>query len=123
MRMEGEWYLKSPEEMAQAFEDQPDALANTVAIAERCDLDLPFGRIAMPSVEVPNGQTVKSHLAELATEGLARRLPNADSRYRERLAYELDVIDQTDFGEYLLLVREIFAFALGRGMLTAPAAR
>ncbi|MDE2769433.1 MAG: DNA polymerase III subunit alpha [Chloroflexota bacterium] len=120
MRMEGEWYLKSPEEMAQAFEDQPDALANTVAIAERCDLDLPFGRIAMPSVEVPNGQTVKSHLAELATEGLARRLPNADARYRERLAYELDVIDQTEFGEYLLLVREIFAFARGKGMLTAP---
>ncbi|MYD92852.1 MAG: DNA polymerase III subunit alpha [Chloroflexi bacterium] len=120
MRMEGEWYLKSPEEMAQAFDDQPDALANTVAIAERCDLDLPFGRIAMPSVEVPKGHTVKSHLAELAAEGLARRLPNADARYRERLAYELDVIDQTDFGEYLLLVREIFDFARGRGMLTAP---
>ncbi|MCY3748663.1 MAG: DNA polymerase III subunit alpha [Chloroflexi bacterium] len=120
MRMEGEWYLKSPEEMAQAFDDQPDALANTVAVAERCDLDLPFGRIAMPSVEVPQGHTVKSHLAELATEGLARRLPNADSRYRERLAYELDVIHQTDFGEYLLLVREIFAFARAQGMLTAP---
>ena len=120
MRMEGEWYLKSPEEMAQAFDDQPDALANTVAIAERCNLDLPFGRIAMPSVEVPKGHTVKSHLAELATEGLASRLPNADARYRERLAYELDVIDQTDFGEYLLLVREIFAFARAQGMLTAP---
>ena len=120
MRMEGEWYLKSPEEMAQAFDDQPDALANTVAIAERCDLDLPFGRIAMPSVEVPQGHTVKSHLAELATEGLARRIPNASSTYRDRLAYELDVIDQTDFGEYLLLVREIFAFARAQGMLTAP---
>ncbi len=120
MRMEGEWYLKSPEEMAQAFDDQPDALANTVAIAQRCDLDLPFGRIAMPSVEVPQGHTVKSHLAELATEGLARRIPNASSTYRERLAYELDVIDQTDFGEYLLLVREIFAFARAQGMLTAP---
>ncbi|MDE2902301.1 MAG: DNA polymerase III subunit alpha, partial [Chloroflexota bacterium] len=120
MRMEGEWYLKSPEEMAQIFDDQPDALANTVAIAERCDLDLPFGRIAMPSVEVPHGHSVKSHLAKLAAEGLARRLPNADARYRERLAYELDVIDQTDFGEYLLLVREIFDFARGLGMLTAP---
>ena len=120
MRMEGEWYLKSPEEMAQAFDDQPDALANTVAIAERCDLDLPFGRIAMPAVEVPQGHTVKSHLAELATEGLARRIPNASSTYRERLAYELDVINQTDFGEYLLLVREIFAFARAQGMLTAP---
>ena len=120
MRMEGEWYLKSPEEMAQAFDDQPDALANTVAIAQRCDLDLPFGRIAMPSVEVPHGHTVKSHLAELATEGLARRIPNASSTYQDRLAYELDVIDQTDFGEYLLLVREIFAFARAQGMLTAP---
>ena len=120
MRMEGEWYLKSPEEMAQTFDDQPDALANTVAIAQRCDLDLPFGRIAMPSVEVPQGHTVKSHLAELATEGLARRIPNASSTYRDRLAYELDVIDQTDFGEYLLLVREIFAFARAQGMLTAP---
>ena len=120
MRMEGEWYLKSPEEMAQAFDDQPDALANTVAIAERCDLDLPFGRIAMPSVDLPKGQTATSQLAQLATEGLARRIPNAGSKYRERLAYELDVIDQTDFGEYLLLVREIFAFARAQGMLTAP---
>ena len=120
MRMEGEWYLKSPEEMAQAFQDQPDALANTVAIAERCDLDLPFGRIAMPSVEVPGGQTVKSHLAQLAAEGLARRVPNAGPDYRQRLAYELDIIDQTDFGEYLLLVREIIAFARAQGMLTAP---
>ena len=120
MRMEGEWYLKSPEEMAQAFDDQPDALANTVAIAERCDLDLPFGRIAMPSVDLPKGQTATSQLAQLATEGLARRIPNAGSQYQERLAYELDVIDQTDFGEYLLLVREIFAFARAQGMLTAP---
>ena len=120
MRMEGEWYLKSPEEMAQAFDDQPDALANTVAIAERCNLDLPFGRIAMPSVDLPKGQTATSHLTRLATEGLARRIPNAGSQYQERLAYELDVIDQTDFGEYLLLVREIFAFARAQGMLTAP---
>ena len=120
MRMEGDWHLKSPEEMAQAFDDQPDALANTVAIAERCNLDLPFGRIAMPSVDVPRGQTVKSHLAELAAEGLARRVPNAGPDYQERLAYELDIIDQTDFGEYLLLVREIFAFARAQGMLTAP---
>ena len=120
MRMEGDWHLKSPEEMAQAFDDQPDALANTVAIAERCDLDLPFGRIAMPSVDLPKGQTATSQLAQLATEGLARRIPNAGSKYRERLAYELDVIDQTDFGEYLLLVREIFAFARAQGMLTAP---
>ncbi len=120
MRMEGDWHLKSPEEMAQVFDDQPDALANTVAIAERCDLDLPFGRIAMPSVDLPKGQTAKSQLAQLATEGLARRIPNAGATYQERLAYELDVIDQTDFGEYLLLVREIFAFARAQGMLTAP---
>ena len=62
MRMEGDWHLKSPEEMAQVFDDQPDALANTVAIAERCNLDLPFGRIAMPSVDLPKGQTAKSQL-------------------------------------------------------------
>ena len=120
MRMEGQFYLKSPEEMAQAFDDQPDALANTVAIAERCDLDLPFGRIAMPSIDVPAGHTVKSYLTELAETGLGRRVPNANATYKERLAYELDIIDQTDFGEYLLLVREIFAFARSRDMLTAP---
>ena len=121
MRMEGEWYLKSPEEMAQAFDDQPDALANTVAIAQRCDLDLPFGRIAMPSVDLPKGQTVYVAAGPARHRGAwhgayRTRAPT----YQERLAYELDVIDQTDFGEYLLLVREIFAFARAQGMLTAP---
>ena len=56
MRMEGDFYLRGPDEMARIFADVPDALANTVAIAERCDIDLPFGRIAMPETCAAGGE-------------------------------------------------------------------
>ncbi len=120
MRMEGDWHLKSPDDMAQAFDDLPDAVANSAVIAARCHLELPFGRIAMPTVDLPAGVTPGQRLAQLAGEGLARRRPDAPADYRERLAYELDIIEQTEFADYLLLVGEIMAHARGQGMLTAP---
>ena len=120
MRMEGNWHLKSPEEMAQAFGDHPDALANSMAIAQRCDIELPFGRIAMPEVDIPEGMTATEYLTQKATDGLSRRRPDAAPTYHERLNYELNIIDQTDFSAYLLLVGEIMEFARAQGMLTAP---
>ena len=120
MRMDGEWHLKSPEEMTAAFSDHPDALVNSTKIAERCNIELPFGRIDMPKPELPDGVTEIEFLTQQATEGLRRRLGDPPQAYRDRLAYELDIIGQTDFGPYLLLVGEIMAFARKQGMLTAP---
>ncbi len=121
MHMEGEFHLRSPDDMAAAFDDLPEALANTVRIAERCELDLPFGRIAMPTLQLPDGETAFAHLRELAATGLASRLgAQPPPGYGDRLEYELDVIEKTDFAEYLLIVGDIIRFARGAGMLTAP---
>ena len=121
MRMDGEFHLRSPGDMAAVFDDLPDALANTVRIAERCELDLPFGRIAMPALQLSDGETAFAHLRELAADGLANRLgAQPPPGYGDRLDYELDVIEKTDFAEYLLLVGDIIRFARGAGMLTAP---
>ena len=121
MRMEGDFYLRGPDEMARIFADVPDALANTVAIAERCDIDLPFGRIAMPELALPEGSDAVGYLRGLAERGLGGRLSgDVPSAYESRLAYELDVIEKTEFSPYLVLVGDIIRFARERGMLTAP---
>ena len=121
MRMEGDFHLRSPDEMLELFADVPDALANTVAIANRCDIDLPFGRIAMPEVALPGDISAIEHLRAMAQEGMLARLSSeVPKAYNDRLAYELDVIDRTEFAPYLLLVGDIVRFAQDRGMLTAP---
>lgn len=120
MRMDGEWHLKSTEEMTAAFGDHPEALLNSTKIAERCNIELPFDRIDMPKPELPDKMTEIQFLTQQATEGLKRRLGDPPPAYQDRLAYELDIIKQTDFGPYLLLVGEIMAFAREQGMLTAP---
>ena len=107
--------------MAGIFTDVPDALANTVTIAERCDIDLPFGRIAMPEIALPGGGSAIDYLRDQAQRGLRSRLAADPSPiYAERLAYELDVIEQTEFASYLVLVGDIVRFARDGGMLTAP---
>ncbi len=121
LRMEGDFHLRAPEEMAGLFTDVPDALANTVTIAAKCDIDLPFGRIAMPEIALPGGGAAIDYLRDQAQRGLRTRLAADPSKiYMERLAYELDVIEQTEFASYLLLVGDIVRFARDGGMLTAP---
>ena len=120
MRMDGEFHLKSTEEMTAAFGDHPEALLNSTKIAERCNIKLPFGRIDMPKPELPDEMTEIQFLTQQATAGLKRRLGDPPPAYQDRLGYELDIIEQTDFGPYLLLVGEIMAFAREQGMLTAP---
>src|SRR5216117_3653366 len=68
-----EFYVKSAEEMARVFADTPEACRNTLAVAERCNLTLEFGRFHLPRYVVPAGHTLESYLEHLAREGLARR--------------------------------------------------
>ncbi|MHB8757505.1 MAG: PHP domain-containing protein, partial [Bacillota bacterium] len=95
-----EFYLKSPDEMAMLFPDHPEALRNTLAIAERCNVDISFGKIKLPAFEVPAGETLESDLRRKSDEGLVRRYgePGPDGQggptaeHRQRLDYELSVI-------------------------------
>lgn len=111
-----EFYLKSPEQMAQLFADHPEALENTLRVAEMVDLRLEFGRVHLPEPDLPAGYTATSYLAHLAREGMKQRYRPVTPEVEQRLAYELEVIDKTGFAPYFLIVRDFAQFAREKGI-------
>jgi DNA polymerase-3 subunit alpha len=111
-----EFYLKTPQEMAQRFSDHPEALENTMRIVEMVDLRLEFGRVHLPEPDLPPGHTAMSYLASLARAGMKQRYHPVTPEVEQRLAYELDVIDKTGFASYFLIVRDFAQFARDRGI-------
>lgn len=114
MKMDGNsYYLRSPQEMASIFSEVPEALSNTVLIAERCELDLGFKGYRLPHFDVPEGHTAQQYLSTLCEEGLKRRCgAHADDPvYRERLEYELGIINEMGFDTYFLIVWDLCRYA------------
>jgi DNA polymerase-3 subunit alpha len=123
MQPQGAFCLKSPAEMWQLFGHVPDALRNTVAIAERCDLKLEFGRLSFPSLDhlIPQGQSPQEFLTRTCQEGLMRRYGDrVTADHRERLRYELEVVQKTDFAAYILFVWDFVDWARKRGIPCGP---
>ena len=106
-----QFYLKSPDEMRLLIPELPEAYTNTLVIADQVDLKLDFGRTQLPDAGVPEGMTAMEYLRDLCEEGLERRYNNPTEEHRERLRYELSVVEQTGFGEYMLIVRDLARFA------------
>ena len=118
LKMHGDsFYLKSPEEMLQLFPEFPDAVYNTQRIADTCDIRLNFDRIRLPQYPTPDGSDPQAYLERLCREGLERLRPGAPNRYRDRLDYELSVIEHTQFANYFLVVWDIIAFSRREGIL------
>ena len=121
-------YLKSPEEMAALFaDDVPDALDNTVALAQRCNLELRLGTYYLPAFPVPSDETLDSWIRSQAREGLAKRLekaPLAEGRTREdyeaRLDLELGVIVSMGFPGYFLIVADFINWAKRNDIPVGP---
>ena len=111
------YHLRSSEEMATLFPDVPEAYENTRRIAEQCHLELDFSQVHVPEYKSPDGSHSEDYLTRLCWEGLDRRLPGAGPEYHERLRYELDVIQQTSFANYFLVVWDIASFARSHGIL------
>ncbi len=112
MRMDGEsYYLKSAEEMAALFPDVPEALTNTLEIAERCSLELEFGNYHLPVFQVPEGYDAQSYLRHLCERGLHERYDEVTPQIQERLDYELDVIHRMGFDTYFLIVWDLCRFS------------
>ncbi len=111
------FYLKSAEEMAGVFRQHGDAVERTVEIADRCNLKLEFGRLQLPTPEIPNGMEAHEYLMQLARDGIAQRCKGSPSEVAlHRLDYELSVIRQTGFSQYILIVRDFARFARERGI-------
>jgi DNA polymerase-3 subunit alpha len=113
-------YLKSPQEMAQVFGHLPEALANTIRIAEMCDLDLGFKGYHLPDFPLPDGFTPETYLQKLCREGVRRKYGHDDGEVGERLAFELGVIGSMGFTNYFLVVWDFVRFAKENGILVGP---
>ena len=123
MRYVPELYFKSAEEMRALFPEHPEAISNTVAIAERCNLKLEFGISKFPEYEAPAGKTRRQYLRELCDEGLRKRFGERaaeDQELRARLNKELDVLEKTGFVSYFLIVWDFIHFARQRGIPVGP---
>ena len=116
---EDSYYLRSAEEMAALYPDTPDAISNTMRIAEMCDLEFDFDRLHLPEFPVPEGMNADEFLAKLCWEGLRRRIDRPGEEEEARLTYELEVITQTRYANYFLVVWDIARFVLERDIAFA----
>ncbi len=114
-----EYYLKTADEMEALFAEDPEAIANTLRIADMVDLHLPLGELRLPHFPVPGGATPDAYLRALAEAGLAERYREVTPELRERLDYELDVIAKMGYAPYILIVQDFLRFAREREILTA----
>ncbi|MBI4415285.1 MAG: DNA polymerase III subunit alpha, partial [Candidatus Kerfeldbacteria bacterium] len=114
--------LRSPDEMRAAFSDVPEAIENTLAIAEACDVEIPLGITQLPHFSAPAGVTPDDYLRRLCEEGLERRYAK-DARSPEvldRMKYELGVITKTGFASYFLIVQDFVNWAKRQGIVVGP---
>jgi DNA polymerase-3 subunit alpha len=116
-----EFFLKSSEEMAESFADMPEAIASSLEIAERCNVEIELGKQLIPRFDCPDGKTEKEYLRELVMEGLRRRYgdpPPAGAV--ERMEMELKVIDDMGFNAYFLIVWDFVHYAKDNGIAVGP---
>jgi DNA polymerase-3 subunit alpha len=116
-----EFYLKDSAEMEQAFAQWPEAIASTLEIAERCNVEIELGRRLLPTFPTPDGRPESDYLRELAHDGLRRRFgdpPPAEAV--ERLEMELGVIGKMGFDAYFLIVWDFVKYAKDNGIAVGP---
>lgn len=114
-------YFKSPDEMREAFAHVPDALANTVKIAERCNLEFPLGEYLLPNFPLDNGQQPDTFLETLALEGLKKRCSgDIPEEYMARFKHELSVIKRMGYSSYFLIVWDFINYAKQNGIPVGP---
>lgn len=122
MRFGGEdFYIKSPEEMYQLFKNVPEALENTVKVAERCNVELEFGKLHLPEYKVPEKMEPFEYLKNLCYQGLERLYgQDGTEDKRDRLDYELSVIKQMGYVDYFLIVWDFIKYAKDNGIMVGP---
>ncbi|MDI6870918.1 MAG: DNA polymerase III subunit alpha [Bacillota bacterium] len=114
-------YFRTPEEMAELFQAVPEAVDNTVAIAERVDFALPLGRTYLPAFPVPNEARPEEYLTELCRKGMVERYgQNPPPEVEERLREELATIIRMGYAGYFLIVWDFIRFARERGIPVGP---
>lgn len=121
MRYEGgQFYLKSEDEMRKLFPYALQALENTHKIAQRCNVEIEFGVTKLPRYDVPDGYTSWEYLNYLCTKGLNEKYPDDDGTLRERLDYELGIINKMGYVDYFLIVWDFINYAKSNDIMVGP---
>lgn len=120
-KMNGVFAMKSPEEMERSFSYIPEAISNTLVIADQCNVELKLGKNILPSFHTPFEKKSEDYLRELCLEGLEKRYGEHPSQeVLDRLEYELKLIHQMGFDDYFLIVHDFVSFAKNSGILVGP---
>ena len=117
---EDDFSFKPPEEVINFFKNTPEAIENTLKIAEKCNFEIDLGKIQMPKIKVEKGLTSFSYLKKLAQEGLKKRYPKITPSLKNQFNYELEIIKKTGFSDYFLIVSDIVNWAKREGIVVGP---
>lgn len=124
MKGNGNYSCRDPKELMEVFKDVPEAISNTVKIAEMCDLEIPLGEIHLPHFEVPEGYDQFSYLRKICEDGLSLRYPDKNEQEMEeikkRLEYELEVINGMGWPSYFLIVADFISWAKKNKIVVGP---
>lgn len=120
MRYTSDFSLKTPEQMKKEFSKHPEAISNTLKIADMCDIDIEFGKDLLPKFPTPNSIKAIDHLRNLCEEGLDKLYGSGRDEAQERLDYELSVIERMGFADYFLIVHDIIKYAKDQGIVVGP---
>jgi DNA polymerase-3 subunit alpha len=116
--------MSSPAEMAEFFKDMPEAIENTQKIVQMCDFNFELGKTRLPDFPVPEGKTAEQYLTELCQAGLQKRFLGKDENFlqkaKERMDYELSVINKTGFAGYILIVQDFVNWAKNNRIVVGP---
>ncbi|QQG46637.1 MAG: DNA polymerase III subunit alpha [Candidatus Niyogibacteria bacterium] len=113
--------MRSPKEMTDLFRDAPEAIANTLEIASRINIELELGKISFPHYPLPEGHGADSYLEKLCLDGLKKRYgDDVSEAIKKRLDYELAVIKKTGFASYFLIVQDITNWSKNKGIVVGP---
>ncbi|MBP9819472.1 DNA polymerase III subunit alpha, partial [Candidatus Woesebacteria bacterium] len=115
-----DYYLRSTEEMVELFSDYPEAIENTVKIAEQCDVEIPTGKLIFPHFEIPENKTMASYLKDLTIEGATKKFAQLDQSILDRLEYELGIINDKGYAAYFLITQDFVNWARNKGIGVGP---
>ncbi|MBI3386042.1 DNA polymerase III subunit alpha, partial [Candidatus Gottesmanbacteria bacterium] len=115
-----DFYLRSPNEMTGLFLQYPEALENTVAIANMCDITLPVGEWILPEYPLPDDKTPETYLKELVYERVKTRYPKVTSEVKDRIEYELSIITKKGYSTYFLIVADFVNWAKSKDIAVGP---
>lgn len=120
MTYDGDFSMTDPKDIAEAFKDIPEALANTQKIADRCNIELALGKEILPVYPVPKGKTDDELLREMCEEKISLRYKEITPELKERLDFELATVKKMGYASYFLIVQDYVNYAKNKGVLVGP---